>query len=97
MLQWAMLLVLETPAHVAIAVNETVAETDVRQDCERITVPTLIIHGDRDMSCPLELTAKRTAKLMPKATLKIYAGAPHGLMFTHPDQLHADIDAFMKN
>jgi non-heme chloroperoxidase len=29
--------------------------------------------------------------------LKIYAGAPHGLAYTHKDQLNADLLAFIKN
>jgi non-heme chloroperoxidase len=28
--------------------------------------------------------------------LKIYAGAPHGLGYTHKDQLNADLLAFLK-
>ena len=30
------------------------------------------------------------------ATLKIYPGAPHGLAYTHKDQLNADLLAFLK-
>jgi len=30
------------------------------------------------------------------ATLKIYAGAPHGLAYTHKDQLNVDLLAFLK-
>jgi non-heme chloroperoxidase len=62
----------------------------------RIDVPTLIIHGDRDRSAPVELTAKPSAELISNCRLLVYPGAPHGLMFTHMDQLNADLVAFMR-
>jgi non-heme chloroperoxidase len=61
-----------------------------------IDVPTLIVHGDRDRSMPVELTGKPSADLIPGSRLLIYPGAPHGLMFTHIDQLHADLVGFMR-
>ena len=36
------------------------------------------------------------SKLVKNATLKVYAGAPHGLTETHKDQLNADLLAFLK-
>jgi catalase len=40
--------------------------------------------------------ALRSSKLVKNATLKIYNGAPHGLAYTHKDQLSADLLAFLK-
>jgi non-heme chloroperoxidase len=45
---------------------------------------------------PVELTAKPSADLIPGSRLLVYPGAPHGLMFTHMDALHADLLAFMR-
>jgi non-heme chloroperoxidase len=72
------------------------AEADFRAEMRRIDVPTLVIHGDRDRSAPLELTGRPSAELVPGSRLIIYPGAPHGLMFTHMDQLNADILKFMR-
>jgi non-heme chloroperoxidase len=36
-----------------------------------------------------------SAKLLRKATLKIYRGAPHGLCTTHKDQVNQDLLAFI--
>ncbi len=58
------------------------SETDFREDLEKITVPTLIVHGKDDKTVPFEASGKRTAELMPSATLKAYEGAPHGLFIT---------------
>jgi non-heme chloroperoxidase len=41
-------------------------------------------------------SALRSSKLAKKAALKIYAGAPHGLAYTHKDQLNTDLLAFLK-
>ncbi|HET9449033.1 MAG TPA: alpha/beta hydrolase, partial [Steroidobacteraceae bacterium] len=54
-------------------------------------VPTLIVHGDRDVSAPLPITGRKTASLMPHATVKIYEGAPHGLFLTHTERLNKDL------
>jgi non-heme chloroperoxidase len=73
------------------------SETDFTADLKKFDVPTLIIHGDDDQIVPIGSTSLRTAKLVKNATLKIYAGAPHGLAYTHKDQLNADLLAFLKN
>ena len=73
------------------------SETDFTADLKKFDVPTLIIHGDDDQIVPIGSTSLRTAKLVKNATLKIYAGAPHGLAYTRKDQLNADLLAFLKN
>jgi non-heme chloroperoxidase len=72
------------------------SETDFTEDLKKFDVPTLIIHGDDDQIVPIGNTSLRSAKLVKNATLKIYAGAPHGLAYTHKDQLNADLLAFLK-
>jgi non-heme chloroperoxidase len=71
------------------------SETDFTEDLRKFDVPTLIIHGDDDQMVPIAAAALRSAKLVRNATLKIYAGAPHGLADTHKDQLNADLLAFL--
>lgn len=73
------------------------SETDLTEDLEKIDVPTLIIHGDDDQIVPIVSSALRSAKIVKGATLKIYPGAPHGLMVTHRDQFHEDLLAFLRN
>jgi len=71
------------------------SETDFTEDLKKFDVPTLIIHGDDDQIVPIGAAALRSSKLVRNATLKIYAGAPHGLAYTHKDQLNADLLAFL--
>jgi non-heme chloroperoxidase len=72
------------------------SETDFTQDLKRFDVPTLILHGDDDQIVPIGAAALRSAKLAPHATLKVYSGAPHGLAYTHQDQLNTDLLEFLK-
>jgi len=73
------------------------SETDFSEDLKKFDVPTLIIHGDDDQIVPIGAAALRSAKLVKTATLKIYKGAPHGLAYTHKDQLNADLLAFLED
>ena len=72
------------------------SETDFTHDLKQFDVPALIIHGDDDQIVPIGAAALRSSKLVRNAILKIYAGAPHGLAYTHKDQLNADLLAFLK-
>lgn len=72
------------------------SETDLREDLKRMTVPTLIIHGDDDQIVPLLTTGKAAVKLAPQAKLEVIPGAPHGLCTTHKDQINEMLLAFLK-
>jgi non-heme chloroperoxidase len=72
------------------------SETDFTEDLKKIDVRTLILHGEDDQIVPIDLTARRSAKLIKNATLQVYAGAPHGLMTTHREEFHADLLAFIQ-
>ncbi len=76
-----------------IACNVAFTGTDLRGDLKRIDRPTLVIHGDKDVSAPLEMTGRRTAAGIAGAELKIYDGGPHGLFITHASRLNADLIA----
>ena len=70
-------------------------EADFRAEMRRIDLPTLTVHGDRDRSMPLELTASLPPTSSPAQGFLVYPGERHGLMFAHMDELHADLLAFM--
>jgi non-heme chloroperoxidase len=71
------------------------SETDLTDDLKRFDVPTLVIHGDDDQIVPIGAAALKSSKLIKDATLKVYPGAPHGLMTTHKDEFNADLLAFI--
>jgi non-heme chloroperoxidase len=76
---------------------EQFSETDFTEDLKRIDVPTLVIHGDDDQIVPIEASGLLSAKLVPKATLKVYKGGPHGLAQTRPDEVNADLLKFIES
>jgi pimeloyl-ACP methyl ester carboxylesterase len=70
--------------------------TDFRQDMKSINLPTLVIHGDADAIVPKEASSDRTVQMINGATYKVYEGAPHGLFYTHRQQLNQDLIEFCK-
>jgi len=84
-------------AHATLECAVAFAYTDFREDLKSITVPTLIIHGDADKTVPIEVSGERTAKAIPHAQYVVYSGAPHGLWYTHKEQINADLLAFINS
>jgi non-heme chloroperoxidase len=72
------------------------SETDFTEDLRRIDVPTLILHGDDDQIVPVMASSRKSAKLLKHAEEIYYPGAPHGVTATHPDQVNADLLAFLQ-
>ncbi len=73
------------------------SETDLTEDLKKFDIPTLIIHGDDDQIVPIGDSALLSSKIVKGATLKVYAGAPHGLTFTHKEQFNEDLLAFLRS
>jgi len=73
------------------------SETDLTEDIKGIDIPTLVLHGDDDQIVPIADSALLSSKLIKTATLKVYPGAPHGLMVTHKDKLNNDLLAFIQS
>jgi non-heme chloroperoxidase len=71
------------------------SETDCTEDLKKFDIPTLIVHGDDDQVVPIDASGRASARLVRGSTLKVYAGAPHGLTDTHKDQLNADLLDFV--
>jgi non-heme chloroperoxidase len=63
--------------------------TDFRADLERITIPTLVVHGDSDRIVPFEVSGKPTHESIAGSRLELLQGAPHGFAATHASQLNA--------
>ena len=72
------------------------SETDLTEDLKRFDVPTLVLHGDDDQIVPIGASALLSSKIIKNATLKIYAGAPHGMCTTLKDRVNEELFAFIK-
>ena len=73
------------------------SETDFTDDLKKMTVPTLLMHGDDDQIVPIADSALLGIKLLKRGTLKVYKGLPHGMCTTHPEAINPDLLAFVKS
>jgi non-heme chloroperoxidase len=96
MRDWVRGMALQASGKALLDCNRAITTADFRDELAKITVPTLVIHGDQDVTCPIDLTARRTAELVPGAKLRVYEGAPHGLFVTHIDRLNQDLLDFAR-
>lgn len=81
-----------TPA-AAIRLYESLYEVDLRPHLARATLPTLIIHGERDQIVPVG-AAKELAAQLPNNQLIILPEAGHVPTMTHPQAVTSAINAF---
>ncbi|WP_420992340.1 alpha/beta fold hydrolase [Cupriavidus sp. 30B13] len=95
-LEWVRAMALQTSLQALLGCSHANTHADFRAELPAIRVPALLVHGDQDVSCPLPLTAQRTAALLPDARLRVYEGAPHGLPYTHGARLCADLLGFVR-
>lgn len=70
--------------------------TDFRDDLAAIDIPTLIIHGDADRIVPLPASGQRTHTAVKNSKMVVVEGAPHGLLWTHPEIVNAELITFLK-
>lgn len=70
--------------------------TDFRDDLKKITVPTLILHGDSDAIVPIEVSGQRAHDSLAQSTLYVIKGGPHGVNTTHPDEFNQALLDFLQ-
>ncbi|HSZ40662.1 MAG TPA: alpha/beta hydrolase [Trebonia sp.] len=68
--------------------------TDFRADLPKIDIPVLILHGTEDRVLPIEACGPRTHELIAGSEFVRVEGAPHGLCWTHADQVNAELLRF---
>lgn len=73
------------------------SETDFTEDLRKMDVPVLVLHGDDDQVVPFEISGKKSAKLIPNATLKVYKGGSHAIHNINVDQVNNDLLQFLQS
>jgi non-heme chloroperoxidase len=68
---------------------------DFRGDLAKITVPSQIIHGDSDRIVPLAASGQRTHEAIKGSQLVVVKGGPHGLNWTHAEELNRALLGFL--
>ena len=71
--------------------------TDFREDLKKITMRTLIAHGDSDRIVPFEVSGKLSHEMIAGSRLEVLKGAPHGFAATHAAQLSELMLDFLKS
>lgn len=89
--EWMASMALNCSRRALVAFQRTIAETDLTLEAAALKLPVTIIHGDRDVSAPIDVSAKVYASIIPRSELIVYQGAPHGIMVTEPERLAHDI------
>lgn len=69
--------------------------TDFRSDVEKITVPTLIVHGMQDRILPIDATSREFTKRLPSAEYVELEDAPHGMLWTHAAEINEILLRFL--
>jgi non-heme chloroperoxidase len=69
--------------------------TDFRDDIRKIDVPALILHGTGDRILPIDATGRAFHRALPSADYIEIGGAPHGLLWTHADEVNKALLAFL--
>lgn len=95
--RWIIDIALDSSPRAAVEIYRTLITADQRAETAKVSVPTLIIHGDADQGAPWPLCGLKTSQLLPDAEVKLYPGAAHGLFATHADRLNADLLAFLSD
>jgi pimeloyl-ACP methyl ester carboxylesterase len=71
---------------------------DFRTDVEAVGAsgkPALILHGTADRILPIDATARRFRRDLPEAQYVEIEGAPHGLLWTHADEVNTALRSFL--
>ena len=69
--------------------------TDFRKDLPKIDVPVLVMHGTADKILPIEATGARTHEMIKGSKYVTIEGAPHGLTWTHADEVNKHLLEFL--
>jgi pimeloyl-ACP methyl ester carboxylesterase len=93
--QEALALTAQADKKAALACMEAFGTTDFRDDLPKITVPTLVLHGDGDATVPFEGSGRRTHAALIGSELQVIEGAPHGCNVSHPDEWNSALITFL--
>jgi pimeloyl-ACP methyl ester carboxylesterase len=88
---WMAAMVMDCSRRALVTFQRTIGDADLTAEAGALGLPVLILHGDRDVSAPLQDSAHRYAAIIPDSELVVYEGAAHGVMVTHPARLAADL------
>jgi len=87
----------QSAPHAALACMDSFATTDFRDDLKKLTLPTLVLHGDADAVVPFEGSGQRTHLAVLHSQLITVKGAPHGLNVSHAQAFNDALLSFLRD
>ena len=84
------------PERVAGTVNDVAVTRTAELPLEKISVPTLVVHGTRDRMLPFEKHGKALAERIPGAELVAVEGGEHVAIFTHRGMVRPRVVEFLR-
>lgn len=82
--------------HAALDCMDSFSSTDFRADLEKVTVPTLVIHGAADAIVPFEGSGQRTHHAVRHSKMVKINAAPHGLNVSHAVEFNDALLSFLR-
>jgi pimeloyl-ACP methyl ester carboxylesterase len=95
--QEALALCKQAGKRASLACMAAFGNTDFRDDLKKVSVPTLVLHGDSDATVPFEGSGKRTHAAIPGSQLHVIADAPHGCNVSHATEWNDALIHFLAN
>jgi pimeloyl-ACP methyl ester carboxylesterase len=92
---WTLNTISAVPLPILTQTSDAFVRADFRSELTELTVPTLVIHGTADASMPIDLTARKTASLIPDCRLVTIDGAGHGLYLSESQRYNAAVLDFI--
>jgi non-heme chloroperoxidase len=92
---WTLNTIAAVPLPILTQTSDAFLRADFRTELTKLTVPTLVIHGTADTSAPIDLTARKTAALIPDCRLVTIDGAGHGLYLSESPRYNAAVLEFI--
>ena len=93
--QDALRLANQADKNAALQAMAAFGSTDFREDLPKMTVPTLVIHGDADGVVPFDGSGARTHATITGSDLHVVVGGPHGINVSHANEFNAALLAFL--
>ncbi len=94
-IEWSRAMAMQASLKATLDCAAAFSSTDFRADLAAFKVPTLVIHGTKDKTVPIEASGRAAAAGIAGSKLLEYDGAPHGLVATHQERLISDVLNFL--
>jgi non-heme chloroperoxidase len=95
LLDWTLNTIAAVPLPILTQTSDAFLHADFRSELTELTIPTLVIHGTADTSMPIDLTARKTAPLIPDCRFITIDGAGHGLYLSESRRYNAALLEFI--